>query len=121
MTHPVYRVTGCEVVGPHTLRVEFDDSTTQVIDFSDVLVGEIYGPLQDEQLFRRVEIDAEIHALVWPTGADFDPAVLHDWPAHAKQMRRLASQWRVAPAGRRRAAKPFSRRIQTPRKKAARG
>jgi len=20
--------------------------------------------------------------LVWPTGADIDPAVLHDWPSH---------------------------------------
>lgn len=90
MRHPVYRVTGFEVVGPHTLRVEFDDATTQVIDFGDVLAGEIYGPLKDEQLFRSVEIDPEVHTLVWPSGADFDPAVLHDWPAHANGMRRLA-------------------------------
>ncbi|HSB79249.1 MAG TPA: DUF2442 domain-containing protein [Candidatus Methylomirabilis sp.] len=121
MRHPVYRVTGFEVVGPHTLRVEFDDATTQVIDFGDVLAGEIYGPLKDEQLFRSVEIDPEVHTLVWPSGADFDPAVLHDWPAHANEMRRLAKRWGAAGSTHRRASRPPSRRMQPPRKKAVRG
>ncbi len=121
MTHPVYRVTGFEIVGPHSLRVEFDDATTQVIDFSDVLAGDIYGPLQDEQVFRRVEIDPEVHTLVWPSGADFDPAVLHDWPAYASDMGRLAKRWRAAAPARRREARPPNQRMQPPRKKAARG
>jgi len=120
MTHAVYRVTGFEVVGPYTLRVEFDDATAQVIDFSDVLAGDIYGPLQDEQLFQNVEIDPEIHTLVWPSGADFDPAVLHDWPAHATEMRRLAKRWRVAEPRGHRAVRP-PKRMQSPRKRAARG
>jgi Protein of unknown function (DUF2442) len=121
MTHPVYRVTGFEIVGVHTLRVEFDDATAQVIDFSDMLAGDIYGPLQDEQVFRGVEIDPEIHTLVWPSGADFDPAVLHDWPAHANEMRRLAKRWRAAGPSHRRAVRLPNERIQPPRKRAARG
>lgn len=120
MTHPVYRVTGFEIVGPHTLRVEFDDATTQVIDFSDVLAGDIYGPLQDERVFRGVEIDPEIHTLVWPSGADFDPAVLHDWPRHASEMRRLAKRWRAAGPDQRRAARQSNRRMLPPRKRTAR-
>ncbi len=121
MAHPVYRVTGFEIVGPHTLRVEFDDSTAQVIDFTDVLAGELYGALQDEQVFRSVEIDPEIHTLVWPSGADFDPAVLHDWPAHADEMRRLARRWRVPAAGHRRAGRLPNKRMQPPRRKSERG
>ena len=31
----------------------------------------------------QVQIDPEAHTLVWPTGADFDPAMLHDWPEYA--------------------------------------
>jgi hypothetical protein len=31
-------------------------------------------------LFEQVKIDPEVHTLVWPNGADFDPATLHDWP-----------------------------------------
>jgi hypothetical protein len=121
MTHPVYRVTGCEIVGPHTLSVEFDDGTTQVIDISDVLAGDIYGPLKDEQVFRGVKIDPEIHTLVWPSGADFDPAVLHDWPVHANEMRRLAKRWRAAGSDHRRAVRLPDKRMQTPRKRTARG
>jgi hypothetical protein len=93
MAHPVYAVVGFEFAGPHSLRVTFDDDTAQVIDFGPILRGELYGPLQDEALFRKVEIDPEVHTLVWPTGADFDPAVLHDWPRYAEGMRRLAERW----------------------------
>ncbi|MGH9448285.1 MAG: DUF2442 domain-containing protein [Terriglobia bacterium] len=93
MTHPVYKVVAFEVVGPYALRVEFDDHTAQEIDFEPILRGELYGPLRDERLFRRVEIDPEAHTLVWPTGADFDPAVLHDWPQYADGMRQLAERW----------------------------
>jgi hypothetical protein len=95
-SHPVYKVVGFEIVGPYTLRVEFDDSTAQVIEFEPILRGEVYGPLRDERLFRRVEIDPDAHTLVWPTGADFDPAVLHDWPHYAIDMQRMATGWITA-------------------------
>ena len=29
-----------------------------------------------------MEIDPEVHTLVWPNGAGFDPATLHDWPEY---------------------------------------
>jgi hypothetical protein len=121
MAHPVFKVTGFEIVGPRTLRVEFDDATTQVIDFTDVLAGDVYGALHDEQLFRGVEIDPEIHTLVWPSGADFDPAVLHDWPVHAAEMRRLARRWRAAASIHRRAVRLLTKRIRPSRTKVARG
>ncbi|MGH9453079.1 MAG: DUF2442 domain-containing protein [Terriglobia bacterium] len=93
MTHPIYRVVAFKIAGPHTLRVEFDDGTAQVIEFEPILRGELYGPLQDDRLFRQVEIDPEAHTLVWPTGADFDPAILHDWPQYSNGMRQLAERW----------------------------
>jgi hypothetical protein len=65
----------------------------QVIDFKPILTGEMYGPLQDEHLFNQVEIDPEVHTLVWPNGADFDPATLHDWPNYLESMRTLARRW----------------------------
>ncbi len=93
MAHPIYRVVNFEIVGPYTLRVEFDDGGAQTIDFRPVLVGELYSPLQDERLFNQVEIDPEVHTLVWPNGADFDPATLHDWPKYAGEMKRMAEHW----------------------------
>jgi hypothetical protein len=86
MEHPIYRVVSFEIQGPFTLRVTFDDGKSQVINFRSVLNGALYGPLQDERFFNMVEIDPEVHTLVWPNGADFDPATLHDWPKHLASM-----------------------------------
>jgi hypothetical protein len=97
MKHPIYRVVGLHKVRAYTLRVTFDDGTDQVIDFSPVLIGQVYGPLRDKRLFDLVQIDPEIHTLVWPNGADFDPATLHDWPACAAAMSEMARSWAAQP------------------------
>jgi len=96
--HPIYRVRSFEIVGAYSLRVRFDDDTEQVIDFRPVLAGELFGPLRDLALFNQVRIDPEVHTLVWPNGADFDPATLHDWPVYARGLAERARQWELTPA-----------------------
>jgi hypothetical protein len=96
MVHPIYRVRSFEIIGSYTLRVHFDDRTDQIIDFEPVLAGELYGPLRNLSLFQQVRIDPEVHTLVWPNGADFDPAVLHDWPEHVEALKERARQWQLA-------------------------
>ena len=98
MTHPIYRVRAFQIVGPHILRIQFDDGTEQQIDFSPILAGLIFGPLRDLSLFNQVRVDPEVHTLVWPNGADFDPATLHDWPEHAASLAARARQWESVPA-----------------------
>ncbi len=93
MEHKIYRVISFELIRPFTLKVTFDDGVIQVIDFQPVLIGGIYGPLRDEKLFNQVEIDPEAHTLVWPNGADFDPATLHDWDKYADELKRMAERW----------------------------
>ena len=95
MSHPIYRVVSFEIVAPYTLRVCFDDSTVQTINFQPVLAGELYAPLTDLKSFNRVSIDPEVHTLVWPNGADFDPATLHDWPSHEQALRERAKRWQA--------------------------
>ncbi|MGH7135198.1 MAG: DUF2442 domain-containing protein [Pirellulales bacterium] len=70
--------------------LSFDDGTEQTIDFSPVLEGNLYGPLRDVSLFNQVRLDPEVHTLVWPNGADFDPATLHDWPEKLLEMKSMA-------------------------------
>ena len=93
MNHPIYQVRTVEVVGPYTLRVQFTDGVEQVINFKPVLAGELYGPLLDPKLFNQVAIDPEVKTLVWPNGADFDPATLHDWPTYQEAFAARAREW----------------------------
>ena len=57
MAHEIYRVSSFQKVAPFTLRVQFDDGTSQIIDFLPVLKGKLYGPLQEPTLFDQVRID----------------------------------------------------------------
>ena len=93
--HAICRVESFRIVGPYTLRVRFDDGTERTIDFRPILEGEMYGPLRDRGLFEQVRIDPEVRTLVWPNGADFDPATLHDWPDKLPAMRTRVRQWKA--------------------------
>lgn len=76
------RVTDFEIVADYTIRLVFDDGTERVIDFEPILAGPVFGPLRDVAMFRQVQLDEAFGTLEWPTGADIDPMVLHDWPDH---------------------------------------
>ncbi len=92
-SHAIHRVHSFERVGLHALRVTFADGSEQTIDFAPVLIGALYGPLRDPEVFGQVRLDAEVHTLVWPNGADFDPATLHDWPTVADELATRARSW----------------------------
>ena len=96
MGHPLYRVTAFEVVGPHRLEVEFDDGNSLETDFRPILHGELFGPLEDLTLFNQVRLDPEVATLVWPTGADLDPATFHDWPTMLPELEAMALQWELS-------------------------
>jgi hypothetical protein len=98
MHHPIHRVTAFQRVEPYSLRLRFEDGLERTIDFSPVLAGELFGPLRDVALFQQVRLDAEAHTLVWPNGADFDPATLYDWPKYADSFAAQAKLWQLTPA-----------------------
>ena len=93
MSHRICRIDAVERVGTYVLCLRFDDGVTRTIDFEPLLAGELFGPLRDPDLFAQVSLDPEVHTIVWPTGADFDPATLHDWPEHELAFRAAAKHW----------------------------
>lgn len=100
MKHAIHKIVQARVVGSWTLWLAFGDGCERVVDLSHVLVGELFGPLRDEDLFNQVRVDPDAHTVVWPNGADFDPATLHDWPDNETAWRAQASKWsRVAEDG----------------------
>ena len=96
MAHPIHRVSSVRVTGNYRVFVAFDDGTSREINLEPMLEGEFYGPLRDPELFSKVKVDPEVRTLVWPNGADFDPAILHDWPEHEQAMKDLARRWALA-------------------------
>jgi hypothetical protein len=52
------RLSRVEARANHRLYVEFDDGASGVVDLTDRLFGAMFEPLQDENLFRQVSIDA---------------------------------------------------------------
>ena len=97
MTHLICRIRDFEIVAPYTLLIAFDDDTERVVNFLPVLRGELHGPLRDLALFEQVALDPEVHTLVWPNGADFDPAILHEWPRSEAAFVEMARTWDSAP------------------------
>ena len=80
--YELHDVTDFKIIGDYTIHVEFDDASHQVINFEPILYGPMFGPLRDLEFFNQVKLDKDLGTLVWPTGADIDPTVLHDWPDH---------------------------------------
>jgi hypothetical protein len=103
MSHPIHRVTRFSIIGPYTLSVAFADGSEQRIDFKPVLHGLLFGPLQDPATFNAVTLDTEAGTLVWPNGADFDPATLHDWPQVGDELAARARTWTDSASDQRRA------------------
>jgi hypothetical protein len=95
MDHLLIKITDFEIIEPYTLRLTFEDGAKRTINFEPVLYGHYYGPLRDLRLFNQVEIDQEIHTLVWPNGADFDPATLYNWyKGDGQELAMRAIRWR---------------------------
>ena len=44
-------------------------------------------------MFNQVALNAEGDTLLWPNGADFDPATLHDWPEVEAEFVEMAQSW----------------------------
>ena len=97
MNHPIHRVAAFEIVGPYAIHMRFGDGLERTIDFEPVLAGELFGPLRDRPFFEQARLDDEAQTLVWPNGADFDPATLHDWPQYAEAFAARAKQWQLTP------------------------
>ncbi|MDQ3019286.1 MAG: DUF2442 domain-containing protein [Bacteroidota bacterium] len=95
MSHSIYKITTCKIISPYILELTFNDGLIKKINFEKILYGEMYSPLSDLNLFNRVKINPEVFTIVWPNGADFDPALLHDWEEYESELVNRAKEWDV--------------------------
>lgn len=74
----ILRIQEAHVCGPHSLRLRFNDGTTQQVDVGPLLDGPVFEPLRDPAYFARVSLDTLCGTVVWPNGADFAPEALRE-------------------------------------------
>jgi len=89
------KIVSLEHAGTYAIRVQFADGVKGEIDLAQELDGEIFEPLRDPQLFTQFCLDPDTHTIVWPNGADFDPATLYNWQrGDGAELALRATQWR---------------------------
>lgn len=62
----------------YILWMRFNDGAEGEIDLKNELEGEVFGPLQDQSLFKTVRVDPELQTIVWQNGADLAPEFLYE-------------------------------------------
>jgi hypothetical protein len=77
----ILHVVEAQVIGPHRLRITFDDGRTKAVDVRPLLEGPVFEPLLDPDYFARVAVNRECGTVVWPNGADLAPEALADLAA----------------------------------------
>jgi len=60
------------------LYLRFSDGVEGEVDLEQELDGEVFRPLKDPAYFMRFTVNAELHTVTWPNGADFAPEFLYD-------------------------------------------
>jgi len=63
-----------------------------------VMIEGLSGLLSIHPAHERPRLEISRSQLVWPNGADFDPATLHDWPRFAAALEAQAKNWHLASA-----------------------
>jgi len=62
---------------PYVVRVTFGDGEIRDVDIAPLLNGPVFAALRNWEEFRRVGVDEQTGAVVWPNGADLDPDVIY--------------------------------------------
>lgn len=69
------KVTKAEYLTEYCIRLWFNNGEVRVADLRESLVGPVFEPLRDVQLFMNFRIP--YNTLEWENGADFAPEYLY--------------------------------------------
>jgi len=61
----------------YKIEIKFNDGRQGIANLSESLTGKMFKPLQDLDLFRQFEVNAELSTIRWINNADFAPEYLY--------------------------------------------
>ena len=70
-------VTSAKPVEGYRVQVSFDDGREGVADLTEALVGPMFDPLRDPDMFNMMRVDEELRTIVWPNGSDLAPEYIY--------------------------------------------
>ena len=70
-------VTSAEPVEGYRVQVSFDDGREGVANLTEALVGPMFEPLRDPDMFNMMRVDEELRTIVWPNGSDLAPEYIY--------------------------------------------
>ena len=74
-----WRVRAVNVLPGYRLSITCNDGTNGIVDMSALVNSAdagMYAELRDTLIFQQVQV--ELGALTWPSGADLDPSWVHE-------------------------------------------
>jgi hypothetical protein len=89
----ILRILDVAVTGPQRMRLSFNNGSEKQVDVRPLLHGPVFEPLLNPDYFARATLDPVCGTVVWPNGADFDPATLHEWPRVRAELAARARAW----------------------------
>jgi len=74
----IVHVKEAKYLHDYVIWIKFNDGIEGEVDLEQELTGEIFGPLQDKELFKSFRVDPLLETIVWENGADLAPEFLRD-------------------------------------------
>lgn len=69
------KINNAKYVGGYKIQIRFNDGKEKIIDFKDLLCGEVFEPLKDVEKFKNFRLNP--FTIEWENGADFAPEYLY--------------------------------------------
>ncbi len=71
-------VTDAKYISDYQIWLAFDDGSQGKVNLGSHLVGSMFEPLKNIEIFSQVKLDSELGTVTWPNGADLAPEFLHN-------------------------------------------
>jgi hypothetical protein len=70
-------ITSARYIDTYKIEIRFNNDREGIVDLFESLEGKVFKPLQELELFKQFEVDAELGTIRWLNGADFAPEYLY--------------------------------------------